>query len=83
MPHKKTANGRHPIPKMRHAAANWAEYEGGLRRRGSLTLWITDEAIAAWARRRRLSADVTPKSPPRRSARAYRCIGSKIGRAHV
>ena len=48
-PHKKNANGRHHIPKMRHAAANWAEYEGGLRRRGSLTLWITDEAIAAWA----------------------------------
>ena len=53
MPHKKNANGRHHIPKMRHAAANWAEYEGGLRRRGSLTLWITDEAIAAWAATRR------------------------------
>ena len=53
MPHKKNANGRHHIPKMRHAAANWAEYEGGLRRRGSLTLWITEEAIAAWAATRR------------------------------
>ena len=30
---------------MRHAVTNWAEYEGGLRRCGSLTLWITDEAI--------------------------------------
>ena len=49
LPHKKNANGRHHIPKMRRAAANWAEYEGGLRHRGSLTLWITDEAIAAWA----------------------------------
>ena len=47
MPHKKNANGRHHIPKMRHAVTNWVEYEGGLRRRGSLTLWITDEAIAA------------------------------------
>ena len=53
MPHKKNANGRHHIPKMRHAVTNWAEYEGGLRRRGSLTLWITDEAIAAWAATRR------------------------------
>ena len=46
-PHKKNANGRHHIPKMRHAVTNWAEYEVGLRRRGSLTLWITEEAIAA------------------------------------
>ena len=53
MPHKKNANGRHHIPKMRHAAVNWAEYEGGLRRRSSLTLWITDEVIAAWAATRR------------------------------
>lgn len=34
---------------MRHAVTDWREYEGGLRRRGSLTLWITQEAIAAWA----------------------------------
>ena len=53
MPHKKNANGRHHIPKMRHAAANWAEYEGGLRRCGSLTLWITDLAITAWSACRR------------------------------
>ena len=25
-----------------------AEYDAGLRRRGSLTLWVTDEAIAGW-----------------------------------
>ena len=53
MPHKKNAAGRHHIPKMRHAVTNWAEYEGGLRRRGSLTLWITGEAIAAWSATRR------------------------------
>ena len=53
MPHKKNANGRHHIPKMRHAVTNWAEYEGGLRRRGSVTLWINDEAIAVWAATRR------------------------------
>jgi len=28
---------------------NCAEYEAGLRRRGSLTLWITPEALAGWA----------------------------------
>ena len=53
MPHKKNASGRHHIPRTRHAVTNWADYEGGLRRRGSLTLWITDEAIALWAATRR------------------------------
>jgi hypothetical protein len=53
MPSKKNANGRHRIPKMRHALTNWAEYDAGLRRRGSLTLWVTDEAITAWAATRR------------------------------
>ena len=27
---------------------NWKAYEAGLRQRGSLTIWFTDEAIAAW-----------------------------------
>jgi hypothetical protein len=27
---------------------NWAEYDAALRRRGSLTVWFTDDAIAAW-----------------------------------
>ena len=28
---------------------NWAEYDAALRQRGSLTVWVTPEAIAAWA----------------------------------
>jgi hypothetical protein len=27
---------------------NWAEYDAGLRARGSLTVWFTPEAVAAW-----------------------------------
>ena len=27
---------------------NWAEYDAALRQRGSLTVWFTPEAIAAW-----------------------------------
>jgi len=27
---------------------NWSANEAGLRRRGSLTLWVSDEALAAW-----------------------------------
>src|SRR3954463_8820576 len=43
----KTACRRH-IPKQRHRVTNWAEYDAGLRARGSLTVWFTPEAIAAW-----------------------------------
>src|SRR5829696_4770497 len=39
---------RHHIPKQRHRVTNWAEYDAGLRARGSLTVWFTPEAIAAW-----------------------------------
>jgi hypothetical protein len=27
---------------------NWAEYDAALRQRGSLTVWFTEEALAAW-----------------------------------
>jgi hypothetical protein len=53
MPNKHNADRRHHIPKMKRAVTNWAEYEAGLRGRGSLTMWITDEAIAAWDAPRR------------------------------
>ncbi|MEO2037693.1 MAG: IS5 family transposase, partial [Martelella sp.] len=53
MPHKHNAARRHHIGKMKFKVTNWAEYEAGLRRRGSLTLWITPEALAGWAAPRR------------------------------
>ena len=53
MPHKHNAAHRHHIGKMKFKVTNWAEYEAGLRRRGSLTLWITPEALADWAAPRR------------------------------
>ena len=27
---------------------NWREYERGLRSRGNVTIWLSEEAIAAW-----------------------------------
>ncbi|KAA3500454.1 IS5 family transposase [Agrobacterium vitis] len=53
MPHKHNASRRHHIGKMKFKVTNWAEYEAGLRRRGSLTLWITPDALAGWAAPRR------------------------------
>jgi hypothetical protein len=48
MPHKHNADRRHHIPKMASKVQNWPAYEAGLRRRGSLTLWIEDAALDDW-----------------------------------
>ena len=48
MPHKHNAGRRHHIPKMSFKVQNWPAYEAGLRRRGSLTLWIEDGALEHW-----------------------------------
>ena len=48
MPHKHNADRRHHIPKMAFKVRNWPAYEAGLRRRGSLTLWIEDAALSQW-----------------------------------
>jgi transposase len=48
MPHKHNADRRHHIPKMAFKVQNWPEYEAGLRRRRSLTLWIEDAALGGW-----------------------------------
>jgi hypothetical protein len=33
---------------MKFRVKNWAEYDAGLRRRGSLTLWLTPEVRGGW-----------------------------------
>src|SRR5690348_10652219 len=48
VPCKADAARRHRIPRQRHRVTNWAAYEAALRQRGSLTVWFTDEAVAAW-----------------------------------
>ena len=48
MPFKANAPRRHHIPKQRRRVTNWAEYDAALRQRGSLTVWFTEAAVAAW-----------------------------------
>jgi hypothetical protein len=48
MPLKFNADRRDKIPKQKHRVTNWAEYNQGLRRRGDLTVWISDEALGMW-----------------------------------
>lgn len=66
MPFKANQDRRHHIPKQRHQVTNWPEYDAALRQRGSLTVWFTDAAIAAWGAERR----TTPGGQPHYSALA-------------
>jgi|SRR5215212_1326318 len=53
MPFKHHAARRHRIPPARYRVRNWHEYEAGLKRRGDLTLWLDEAAIAGWQAPRR------------------------------
>ena len=34
--------------KSRYRVRNWSDYEAGLRKRGALTVWLSDTALEAW-----------------------------------
>jgi transposase len=48
MPYKLNESRRHKIPKARYRVTNWPAYDAALVRRGSLTVWFTENAVAAW-----------------------------------
>ena len=66
MPFKLHAEHRHHIPKPRYRVTNWPDYDAALRQRGSLVVWFTEEAIAAW----RAEPRTTPGGQPHYSALA-------------
>src|SRR3954466_6901718 len=47
MPYQVNQSRCHPFPKARYRVKNWREYDQALQNRGSLTVWVTPEAIAA------------------------------------
>ena len=61
MPHKFNAARRDKIPKPTHRVSNWAEYNEGLRQRGDLTFWISEEALTLWAAPRRKTRGGQPR----------------------
>jgi Transposase DDE domain len=65
VPFKANAARRHHIPKQRHRVTNWAAYDAALRQRGSLTVWFTDEAVAAWRAEPRTTRGGQPWYSPR------------------
>src|ERR1700681_1491234 len=48
MPYKHNESRRHKIEKARYKVTNWLEYNKALRQRGDITIWFTEEALAAW-----------------------------------
>ena len=58
MPFKANAARRHHIPKQTRKVTNWGAYNASLRQRGSLTVWLSEEAIANWR--------AAPRTSPRR-----------------
>jgi len=48
MPYKANEPRRHKIPRARYQVTNWPDYDRALQQRGSLTVWVTPEALAAW-----------------------------------
>jgi len=39
---------RHKFTKKSYNVRDWAKYDEGLKNRGSLTIWFSEDAIAAW-----------------------------------
>src|SRR3954463_13284008 len=48
VPFKLNQPRRHHIPRQQRTVTNWPAYDASLRQRGSLTVWFTDDAVAAW-----------------------------------
>src|SRR3712207_5543688 len=71
MPYKANEPRRHKIPRARHKVTNWPEYDRALQRRGSLTIWVTPEALAAWH---------PPRTGGRGRPRAYSAVAIETGR---
>jgi Transposase DDE domain len=70
MPYKANEARRHKIPRARYKVTNWPEYDRALQQRGSLTVWVTPEALAAWH---------PPKTGRRGRSRHYSDIAIETG----
>ena len=60
MPHKFNTDRCDKIPKQKQRVTNWSEYNESLRKRGDLTVWISDDAFDLWEAPRR----TTPGGQP-------------------
>src|SRR3954454_25413809 len=61
LPFKLNQDRRHHIPEQKRRVTNWRDYDESLRRRGSLTVWLSDEAVEAWEAEQRTSRGGQPE----------------------
>src|SRR3954454_15392121 len=61
LPFKLNQDRRRHIPEQKRKVVNWREYDESLRRRGSVTVWFSDEAVEAWEAERRTSRGGQPE----------------------
>src|SRR3954449_4093693 len=61
LPFKLNQARRRHIPEQTRKVTNWRDYDESLRRRGSLTVWFSDEAVEAWEAERRTSRGGQPE----------------------
>src|SRR3954463_986697 len=62
LPFKLNQDRRRHIPEQKRKVVNWREYDESLRRRGSLTVWFSDEGIEAWRAAPRTGRGGRPES---------------------
>ena len=60
LPFKLNQDRRRHISKQKRRVTNSAAYDAALRQRGSLTIWFTDKAVAAWKASPRTTAGGQP-----------------------
>src|SRR3954451_22960785 len=61
LPFKLNQDRRHHIPEQKRKVTNWRDYDESLRRRGSVRVWFSDEAVEAWEAERRTSRGGHPE----------------------
>ncbi len=47
----RTSSLVHPKYKTKYSVGNWREYERGLRARGDVMIWFSEDAIVGWTHR--------------------------------
>lgn len=48
MPNKYPEKKGWDVPKQKYKVTDWSDYNESLRRRGDITVWLSDEAISQW-----------------------------------
>jgi len=64
LPFKLNQDRRYHIPRQQRKVTNWPADDASLRQRGSLTIWFTDDAIAAWVAEARTTRGGQPWYSP-------------------